>query len=119
MSSIWKEVGLHGASMGERAQWWSQQLLEDLDPGSSPWLRQGKHEVLDPRFVPVLLDLDEVLDATQMSIALLGSKHPQWAVFESDRETIWNELRDQIMHASDRQLVQYANDYYANAPSGR
>jgi len=103
--SIWAEVGLEDASDREKAAFWRQALLSDLGDleamGVSSALR------------PVIADVSEVVDPDV------------WRAFErdqldsldaSDYRGAVREIREQILNASNGQILQYANDHYRSLP---
>lgn len=100
-ASIWEEVGLEDASEREKAAFWREALLSDLDAidaaGVSSALR------------PVLADVSEVVDP---EVLRAFARDDLDSIASSDYRGAVREIRDQILNASIGQIVQYANAHY-------
>jgi hypothetical protein len=99
--SLWSEVGLEDAPDREKAAFWREQLLNDVDDidagGVSSTLR------------PVLADVIEVLDPSVMRALKSGQVA---SLAARDFRDAVREIREQILNASIGQIVQYANAHY-------
>jgi hypothetical protein len=100
-ASIWEEVGLEGASNREKAAFWREVLISDLDDidasGVSSTLR------------PVLADVSEVVDPQVLRAFAEDRLDP---IESAEYRAAVREIRDQILNASIGQIVQYANEHY-------
>jgi len=99
--ALWSEVGLENAPEREKAAFWREQLLNDVDDidagGVSSTLR------------PVLADVTEVLDPKVMRALKSGQVK---ALAPRDLRDAVREIREQILNASIGQIVQYADAHY-------
>jgi hypothetical protein len=102
-TSIWTEVGLDDASNREKAAFWREALLSDVDEidatGVSSALR------------PVLADISEVVDP---KVLRAFARDQLGSIASSDYRAAVREIREQILNASVGQIVQYANDHYSS-----
>ena len=100
-ASIWAEVGLEDASTREKAAFWREALLSDIDDIETAGVASSLR--------PVLADVAEVVDPA----VLRAFAQDQLDSIEATdyRDTV-REIREQILNASIGQLVQYANDHY-------
>ena len=100
--SLWSEVGLEEAPDREKAAFWREQLLNDVDDIDVS---------VSGALHPVLADISEVVDP----MVLRALKNNQAASLAArDFRSAVRELREQIQNASVGQIVQYANDHYRN-----
>ena len=104
-ASIWAEVGLENASNREKAAFWRETLLSDIDDidamGVSSSLR------------PVLADISEVVDP---KVLRAFARDQLDSIASSDYRDAVQEIREQILNASIGQIVQYANEHYRSLP---
>ena len=101
-ASIWAEVGLEDASNREKAAFWREALLSDVDDidatGSLP-----------SSLRPVLADISEVVDP---EVLRAFARDQLDSIAPSDYRGTVREIREQISNASVGQIVQYANEHY-------
>ncbi len=88
---IWEEVGLEDASQKEKADFWREQLLNEIENEPSARVNTGMLAV-------IMSDIAEVL--------------PEDATLD---ESLY-ELHGQVENASAAQIVGYAEAYYASLP---
>lgn len=103
-ASIWAEVGLEDASDREKAAFWREQLLNDvdeLDGGVASALR------------PVFADVSELIDP---EVLRAFARDDLESVSTSDYRRAVREIREQILNASAGQIVRYAEDHYRSLP---
>ena len=100
-ASVWEEVGLEDASDRQKAAFWREQLLNDVDDIDAMGVGSSLH--------PVLADISEVVDPDVVS----AFKRDKLAGLDSsDYRRAVREIREQILNASTGQIVQYANEHY-------
>ena len=98
--SIWGEVGLEDASDREKAAFWREQLLndvDDIDAGVASALR------------PVLKDIAGVVDR---EVLRAFAQDQLDSIASSDYRRAVREIREQILNASAGQILQYGNEHY-------
>ena len=103
-ASIWAEVGLEDAPNREKAAFWREALLsdvDDIDMGVSSSLR------------PVLADVSEVVDP---EVLRAFARDQLGSIASSDYRNAVREIREQILNASIGQIVEYANEHYRSLP---
>lgn len=100
-ASIWAEVGLEDASTREKATFWREALLSDIDDIETAGVASSLR--------PVLADVAEVVDP---SVLRAFAQDQLDAIEAPDYRDAVREIREQILNASIGQIVQYANDHY-------
>ena len=99
--SIWAEVGLEDASAREKAAFWREALVSDLDDIDTSGLPSALR--------PVLADISEVVDP---KVLRAFAQDRLDSIASADYRRAVREIREQILNASIGQIVQYANDHY-------
>jgi hypothetical protein len=100
-ASIWAEVGLEDASDREKAAFWREALLDDIDDVDAAGVSSSLR--------PVLADVSEVVDP---EVLRAFARDQLGSIAASDYRGAVREIREQILNASTGQIVQYANEHY-------
>lgn len=109
-ASIWAEVGLEDASAREKADFWREALLSDVDDIES---RAPGTMGVSSSLRPVLADVSEVVDP---KVLRAFARDRLDSIASADQRDAVREIREQILNASVGQIVQYANEHYRSLP---
>jgi hypothetical protein len=101
-ASIWAEVGLEDASNRDKAAFWREALLSDVDD-------IDEDEGVPAPLRPVLADVSEVVDP---EVLRAFARDQLDSITSSDYRDAVREIREQILNASIGQIVEYANAHY-------